>query len=77
MPGAMAAAIVYADRDVESVPMIDWPDWSADRQPAATRVKSGQPLCTVSARASSAAEAKVLAEQRAAAMLATLDARIS
>jgi predicted ATP-grasp superfamily ATP-dependent carboligase len=76
LPGAMAAAIVYADRDVESVPMIDWPDWSADRQPAATRVKSGQPLCTVSARASSAAEAKVLAEQRAAAMLATLDARI-
>ena len=77
LPDAMAAAIVYPDRDVQSVPMIEWPDWSADRQPAMTGVKAGQPLCTVFARAASAAEAKVLAEQRAAAMLAMLDARVA
>ena len=41
--GAMAAAIVYADRDIR-VPARDWPDWTADRPHAGTLVKAGEPF---------------------------------
>ena len=36
--GAAAARIVYARRDMPSVPEFAWPDWTADRQPAGTSV---------------------------------------
>jgi predicted ATP-grasp superfamily ATP-dependent carboligase len=76
LPGAAAACIVYADRDVGSVPGMDWPAWAADRQSAASSVRTGDPLCTVLARAPTAAEAAELVKQRAAAILAMLDARL-
>jgi uncharacterized protein len=76
LPGAVAACIVYADRDVGSVPAMDWPAWAADRQSAASSVRTGDPFCTVFARASTAAEAGQLVKQRAAAILAMLDARL-
>ena len=73
---AAAACIVYADRDVPSVPEITWPAWAADRQPAGTSLRSGDPFCTVLARASALAEAKSLVKERAATILALLDARL-
>jgi predicted ATP-grasp superfamily ATP-dependent carboligase len=76
LPGAAAACIVYAHRDVRSVPAMDWPAWAADRQRAASSVGSGDPFCTVSARAPTAAAAAELVKQRAAAILAMLDARL-
>ena len=39
---AAAARIVYARRDIERMPEIDWPDWTADRQPPGTHVASGR-----------------------------------
>jgi uncharacterized protein len=76
LPDAAAGCIVYPDRDVRSVPAMDWPDWAADRQRPATSLKNGDPLCTVFARAPTAAEARQMVEQRAAAILATLNARL-
>jgi predicted ATP-grasp superfamily ATP-dependent carboligase len=76
LPGAAAACIVYADRDIRSVPAMDWPAWAADRQTAASSVRAGDPFCTVFARAPTAAEAAELVKQRAAAILAMLDARL-
>ena len=76
LPGAAAACIVYADRDVPWVPAMDWPAWAADLQGAASSVGTGDPFCTVLARAPTAAEAAQLVKQRAAAILAMLDARL-
>jgi predicted ATP-grasp superfamily ATP-dependent carboligase len=76
LPDAAAASIVYADRDVRSVPAMDWPAWAADRQRAATSIRTGDPFCTVLARATTAAEAEQLVRQRASAILAMLDARL-
>src|SRR5216684_2450008 len=76
LPGAAAACIVYADRDVGSVPVMDWPVWAADRQGVGSSVRTGDPFCTVLARAPTAAEAAELVNQRAAAVLAMLDARL-
>jgi predicted ATP-grasp superfamily ATP-dependent carboligase len=72
--GAAAAAIVYARRAVARVPPIEWPDWTADRQPPGTRVAAGTPLCTVLARADAPDEARRLVDARAAAMRAALGA---
>ena len=45
--GAMAGAIVYAKRDIAAAPALDWPEWTADRPSAGTRIKVEQPLCSV------------------------------
>lgn len=66
--GAMATAIVYADRDMH-VSALNWPDWTADRPQAGTIVRTGEPFCTVLARATTAAEAKRLVDQRQQAIL--------
>jgi uncharacterized protein len=76
LPGAAAACIVYADRDIRSVPTMDWPVWAADRQRPATSIRTGDPFCTVFARAATAAEAEQIVKQRAAAVLAMLDRRL-
>ncbi len=73
--GAAAAAIVYAREAIESVPGIAWPDWSADRQAAGTRVERDAPLCTVLARAGEAGEARRLVGERADAIRALLTPR--
>jgi uncharacterized protein len=75
--GAMAGAIVYAESDITAVPTLDWPDWTADRPVAGSHVKADQPLCSVFARAASAAEARQLVEERTAAVHALLGANVS
>jgi uncharacterized protein len=72
--GAMATAIVYADRDV-IIPAVQWPDWTADRPRAGTDVKAGEPLCTVQASAATAAEARAMADERLATVLTWAHAR--
>ena len=62
--GAMAGAIVYAARDIAAAPALDWPEWAADRPMPGSRIAAGQPLCSVFARAATAAEARALVEQR-------------
>jgi predicted ATP-grasp superfamily ATP-dependent carboligase len=68
LAGAAATAIAYAGCDT-TVPALDWPEWAADRPHAGTRVKAGEPLCTVLAAAASAAEARGLVEERRASVL--------
>ena len=75
--GAKAAAIVYAENDIPSVPALDWPDWTADRPPAGSAIKAGQPLCTVYACGSAAAGARALADERREMVLAWTHARKS
>jgi predicted ATP-grasp superfamily ATP-dependent carboligase len=68
LPGAMATAIVYADRDAR-IPAVPWPDWVADRPHAGTDVRAGEPLCTVHACAATAADARAMADERLATVL--------
>jgi uncharacterized protein len=63
---AAAQAIVYADHAIACLPAIQWPDWSRDRQPAASAVAAGQPLCSVLASASTSTEARTLITRRTA-----------
>ena len=72
--GGAAARIVYARRDVPNVPEFRWPDWTADRQPPGTSLSAGAPLCTVTAFAATAAEARRLVEERGRVVAAALDA---
>jgi len=62
--GAKAAAIVYAEDEIPSVPILAWPDWTADRPLVGSAIKAGQPLCTVYACSSAAAGARALADAR-------------
>ncbi|MBV8567798.1 MAG: ATP-grasp domain-containing protein [Methylobacteriaceae bacterium] len=70
-----AAAIVYAEHDIRRVPVIDWPDWAADRQPAGSFVARGEPFCTVVADAPDAAQASRLVHARSARILAAATGR--
>jgi predicted ATP-grasp superfamily ATP-dependent carboligase len=51
----MASMIAYTNRPVDHFPPIAWPDWTADRQSAGTRLDAGDPVCTVFARGPNAA----------------------
>lgn len=51
----MASRIAYTNRPVNNFPPITWPDWTADRQSAGTRLDAGDPVCTVFARGPNAA----------------------
>jgi uncharacterized protein len=62
--GAKAAAIVYAEDDLPSIPAVDWPDWTADRPQPGITVKAGEPICTVYACDDVAAGARALADER-------------
>jgi predicted ATP-grasp superfamily ATP-dependent carboligase len=64
--GAMAGAIVYAARDIDSVPAFAWPDWAADLSVPGSRIGAEDPLCSVFAHADTAAAAKELVNQRVA-----------
>ncbi|HEX3441374.1 MAG TPA: ATP-grasp domain-containing protein [Pseudolabrys sp.] len=64
--GAMAGAIVYAVRDIDSVPAFAWPDWAADLSVPGSRIGAEDPLCSVFAHADTAAAAKELVNQRVA-----------
>lgn len=63
--GFGAAMVVYARREVSRVPDIPWPEWSADRQGAGTRVRAGEPLCTVLAVEASSMLAEECVHERA------------
>jgi uncharacterized protein len=73
--GAKAAQIVYAEGDILSVPVLDWPDWTTDRPLAGSTIKAGEPLCTVHARSLAIAGAKALAEKRRETVLSWTRAR--
>jgi uncharacterized protein len=75
--GAAASVVVYAPADIPQLPSFDWPDWSADRPIAGSFISAQSPLCTVLARAATAAQARELVEERAQAILARSRARSS
>jgi uncharacterized protein len=70
--GAAANATVYADAEITTMPAYEWPSWAADRQTRGTCVTADAPLCTVTARAATVAEARRLVAERAARVLAEL-----
>jgi uncharacterized protein len=72
--GAKAAAIVYAEHMIGSVPDLDWPDWTADRPLTGGAIKVGEPVCTVYADGSTPADARALADQRRKLVLAWMRA---
>ena len=61
---AMASAIVYAERRGQAPAAIVWPTWVADRPKPSEWIDKNRPICTVSARAGTAAGAKRLVEAR-------------
>ncbi|MDQ6438254.1 ATP-grasp domain-containing protein [Mesorhizobium sp. LHD-90] len=63
---SMASLVTYTSRPIERFPKIAWPDWTADRQPAGTRLAAGDPVCTVFARGGSAGTTRRAAEALAA-----------
>jgi uncharacterized protein len=74
---AAAAATIYAEHDMLSVPHLDWPDWTADRPHAGIAVRVGDPLCTVHATATTATEARRLVDERAVAIQAWVRLKVA
>jgi uncharacterized protein len=72
---AKAAGIVYAEDDIASFSVLDWPDWAADRPVAGSTIKAGEPLCTVYASSFAAPQARALAEKRRQMVLSWTRAR--
>jgi predicted ATP-grasp superfamily ATP-dependent carboligase len=72
--GAKASATVYAAQDV-LVPALHWPDWTADRPHAASRINAGEPLCTVYAAAKTSEQARRLVARRGEMVLSWMCAR--
>jgi predicted ATP-grasp superfamily ATP-dependent carboligase len=68
----MAGAIVYAEQAIDPVPAVMWPDWTADRPVAGSRIGRDDPVCSVFARADTADAAKRLLDDRCAAVRALL-----
>jgi predicted ATP-grasp superfamily ATP-dependent carboligase len=66
---AQSCAIAFAERDIDSMPDIDWPGWCADLQGAGTRVEAGSPVCTIRATANDPETARRLVEERRRALL--------
>jgi predicted ATP-grasp superfamily ATP-dependent carboligase len=61
---AMASAIVYAARRAQAPADAAWPAWVADRPQPSEWIDKSRPICTVSARAGTAAGARRLAGSR-------------
>lgn len=74
---AAASAIVYATHDIACFPPLQWPEWTTDRPHPGTAVRSGEPLCSVHATASSAMEARRLVHGRVESILAATTARLA
>jgi predicted ATP-grasp superfamily ATP-dependent carboligase len=62
--------IVYARRDGEIPPELEWPGWSADRPLPDARFRAGDPLCSVFAQGATREDAATLSEARRDAILA-------
>lgn len=63
---AQAHLIYYAPFDLAIPAMMAWPEWVADVPSGTTRIKAGEPVCTVTAAALTASEAMTLAQTRVA-----------
>jgi predicted ATP-grasp superfamily ATP-dependent carboligase len=61
---AKAHYIVYAPENMTVPEISTWPDWVADISQPATRIKAGEPVCTVTAEGDTADEAVGLMAQR-------------
>ncbi len=72
---AKAASIVYAERDIACLSVLDWPDWAADLPTAGSRIQAGEPVCTVYASDAAAEAAMELAEKRRQTVLSWTRAR--
>ncbi len=72
-PGAAAAQIAYARRDIAAMPALDWPDWAADRPAAGSALRLYDPLCTIKACAADPARARALVIERTALLLDGID----
>jgi predicted ATP-grasp superfamily ATP-dependent carboligase len=71
--GAQACVIAFADRNIESMPDLRWPDWCADLQAFGTRIEAAAPVCTIRAAAAESAMARRLVERRQRAFLQMVD----
>lgn len=56
-PRPRAAAYLYADEGPLTIPVRDWPAWSADRPAAGTAIARGRPAATVIAEGKNATDA--------------------
>ena len=65
---ACATAIAYAPCDLRFMPELDWPVWCMDRQKPGTRLRNGDPVCTVSAEAEEPAAAQAIVGARISAL---------
>lgn len=61
---AKAHYIVYAPENMTVPEKMVWSDWVADISPSGTRIKAGEPICTVTAEGDTADEAVGLMAQR-------------
>jgi predicted ATP-grasp superfamily ATP-dependent carboligase len=64
LDGCMASAIIYADRAIAAVPALAWPDWTADRPVAGSRIDRDEPVCSAFAHGRTAEAAKCLLDER-------------
>jgi predicted ATP-grasp superfamily ATP-dependent carboligase len=71
--GAAAAGIAYARREIPSMPAIDWPNWTSDRQKARSNLRPHDPLCTIKARAAMPQRALALVNARTDLLLGRLE----
>ena len=71
--GAAAAGIAYARREIPSMPAIDWPNWTSDRQKARSALRPNDPFCTIKARAGKPQRARALVEARTNLILGRLE----
>jgi uncharacterized protein len=62
--GAAAAGIAYARGEIPSMPAIDWPNWTSDRQKEQSALRPYDPLCTIKARAAKPRRARALVDAR-------------
>jgi uncharacterized protein len=72
---AKAASIVYAERDIACLSVLDWPDWATDLPMAGSKIQAGEPVCTVYASGAAAEAAMELAEKRRQTVLSWTRAR--
>jgi predicted ATP-grasp superfamily ATP-dependent carboligase len=70
LPAATGSAIVYATVPITVSKTMTWPEWTADRPDAGEHIDKHRPICTVLARAGTAAEAKQLVLERISIILA-------
>ncbi len=64
----VAHHVVYAEQDIDIASGFSWPGWAKDLPEDGMHFKTGMPVCTVWAEASTVEEAKSLVQQRAQTM---------